>query len=88
MFKTFLRFISDVFWNMGFEHLSLRFLLASIAYDDNVTSEQTKQVALPPKVPTGQFDLKVVYDDKKYVATLAGAKTNDIVLPKTTNDVN
>lgn len=88
--KSLFKFLSDVFWRLGAERLSLRFLLLSLETTNVITPtiDIKNTVKAPLVVPRGPWNMEVVYVDEDLIKELGQAYDNDIKIPKHVNDVN
>lgn len=88
MLKALWRFISDVCWVIGAERMALKFLLMSLE-TTNVVAPTVELHNVPPgTVPTGPWNMEVIYEDKAAVEQLGDLRTNDVRVPKTVYDIN
>lgn len=88
MLKALWRFISDVCWIVGAERLALKFLLLSLETINVVAPTVELRNEPPCTVPTGPWDVKVIYEDKAAVEQLGDLHINDIRVPRTVYDIN
>lgn len=88
MWKALFKFLSDVCSTVGAKRLALRFLMMSL---ETINVEvpiihlaNSKTISLP----TGPFDMKVIYEDKDLIRDLGDLRTNDLMIAKHINDIN
>lgn len=88
MWKVVCKVLSDVFSVVGFHRLSLRFLMMSLETVDVVAPIIHLANMKTVSVPTGPFDMEVIYEDKSLVRDLGDLRTNDLMIAKHIHDIN
>lgn len=88
MLKTMWRFASDVCWRLGFERLSLRFLLWSLeTVNVDVTLIPAHNIQAMVKRPMPEA-IDVVYVDRDLITELGERYRNDVSVATSAYDVN
>ena len=90
MLKRFYSFLSGVFWSIIARAVTLRMKgePRADAINPMTPSIVVEPAAYEVRVPSGPFDIAIVYEDKELSRSLGALHNNDIAIARSIMDIN